>query len=147
MCGMSLILLRMTQPPNMGKPVQPPQGPHTDTFYASLLGQEQGPLSYGDLQNLTRSGQVKPETQIRTATSSWFPVSQVPGLFSDKDWLTTVLISFFVGSLGIDRFWLGYTGLGILKLVTCGGLGIWSLIDFILIILRKVPDARGLPLK
>ncbi|MGU3293672.1 NINE protein [Williamsia sp. M5A3_1d] len=136
----------MTQPP-MGKPMQPPSGPQNDTFYAAILGQEQGPMTYFDLQNLTRSGQLKPEMQVRTTTSSWFPVSQVPGLFSDKDWLTTVLISFFLGSLGIDRFWLGYTGLGILKLITCGGLGVWSLIDFILIILRKVPDSNGVPLR
>ena len=61
--------------------------------------------------------------------------------------MTTVLISFFLGSLGIDRFWLGYTGLGILKLITCGGLGVWSLIDFIPIILRKVPDSNGVPLR
>ncbi|GAA2066514.1 TM2 domain-containing protein [Williamsia deligens] len=125
----------------------PPAGPQNDTFYAAVMGQEWGPMGYHDLAGLVRSGQVRAETQVRTATSTWFPVTQVPGLFSDKDWLTTVIISFFLGGLGIDRFWLGYTGLGILKLITCGGFGVWALIDFILILLRKVPDSNGVPLR
>ena len=104
-------------------------------------------MTYPDLQNMVRTGQIRAETQVRTATSTWFPVTQVPGLFSDKDWLTTVIISFFLGGLGIDRFWLGYTGLGILKLITCGGFGVWALIDFILILLRRVPDSHGQPLR
>jgi TM2 domain-containing membrane protein YozV len=58
-------------------------------------------------------------------------------------WLTLALLSFFLGCLGIDRFYTGYIGLGILKLITAGGCGIWALIDFILIICGKYKDANG----
>lgn len=118
------------------------------SFFISQMGQEQGPLQIGQLAQMATSGNLKPDTMVRTdASQQWFPARDVPGLYSQKEWLTTVLISFFLGGLGIDRFFLGYTGLGIAKLLTCGGLGIWSLIDFILILLRKVTDAQGRPLR
>ncbi len=60
-----------------------------------------------------------------------------------KSWMTALLLSFFVGGFGVDRFYLGYTGLGVAKLLTCGGLGIWTLIDFIMIAMNKIPDANG----
>lgn len=49
------------------------------------------------------------------------------------NWLLTLLMSIFFGQLGVDRFIMGNVGLGILKLLTFGGFGIWWLIDLILI--------------
>jgi TM2 domain-containing membrane protein YozV len=49
------------------------------------------------------------------------------------NWIIALLLSIFFGSLGVDRFILGHIWLGLLKLVTLGGFGIWWLIDVILI--------------
>lgn len=46
---------------------------------------------------------------------------------------TTLIISLLGGGLGLDRFYLGQTGKGIAKLLTCGGFGIWAIIDLFLI--------------
>ena len=63
-----------------------------------------------------------------------------------KSWVTALLLSWLLGIFGVDRFYLGYTGLGIAKLLTLGGCFIWAFIDLILIILKKLPDADGNPL-
>jgi TM2 domain-containing membrane protein YozV len=50
-----------------------------------------------------------------------------------KDPTTMLIVSILGGHWGIDRFMLGETGLGIAKLLTCGGMGIWTIIDFFMI--------------
>jgi TM2 domain-containing membrane protein YozV len=64
-----------------------------------------------------------------------------------RNWLVALLLSLFLGWLGVDRFYLGYIGLGVLKLITLGGCGIWQLIDIILIAMNQLPDAEGRPLE
>ena len=64
-----------------------------------------------------------------------------------KEWLVTLLLSFFVGYLGIHRFYTGHTGIGVAQLLTLGGCGIWAFIDFIMILLGNFKDAQGRPLK
>ena len=74
------------------------------------------------------------------------------GQTSQKEWMVALLLSFFLGSLGVDRFYLGYTTLGIVQLVlgilTCGIVsGIWGLIEGILILTGSInKDAKGNPL-
>ena len=50
-----------------------------------------------------------------------------------KDPMTALIISLFLGCYGVDRFYVGDTGVGIAKLITCGGCGIWAIIDWFLI--------------
>ena len=79
--------------------------------------------------------------------SAFPPPGSGQGPVSDKEWVVAVILSWLLGGLGIDRFYLGYTGLGVLKLLTLGGCGVWALIDAILITIGNVPDAQGRPLK
>jgi len=64
--------------------------------------------------------------------------------YSDKDWLTTLLFSIFLGGLGIHRFYVGKIGTGILWLLTGGCLGIGALVDIILIATESFTDEFGL---
>ena len=50
-----------------------------------------------------------------------------------KDPTIALIISLLAGTLGIDRFYIGDMGLGVLKLITCGGFGIWTIVDWFLI--------------
>ncbi|WP_433376633.1 TM2 domain-containing protein [Actinoplanes sp. CA-142083] len=60
-----------------------------------------------------------------------------------KSWLAALLLCFFVGVLGIHRFYVGKIGTGILMLITFGGFGIWTLIDFIMIAVGSFKDKQG----
>jgi len=63
-----------------------------------------------------------------------------------KNFMTTALLGIFLGTFGADRFYLGDTGLAIAKLLTCGGCGIWSLIDNIMLVTGQRTDAQKRPL-
>lgn len=60
-----------------------------------------------------------------------------------KSKVVALILSIFLGELGIDRFYLGYIGTGILKLITCGGFGIWWLIELIMIATGKLKPKDG----
>jgi TM2 domain-containing membrane protein YozV len=69
------------------------------------------------------------ERLIALDDSKWAMISSI----QLKDPTVSLIVSILAGSLGIDRFLIGDIGMGIGKLLTCGGLGIWAIIDWFLI--------------
>lgn len=61
----------------------------------------------------------------------------------NQRWLATLLLCWILGVFGIHRFYLGRVGTGVLMLLTFGGLGIWYLVDLILVIVGSMRDDRG----
>lgn len=109
------------QPPQGG---QPPQGAYPPQYGAP----------YG------QPGYVDP-----SAPYGRHPVTGEP--YSDKSKLTAGLLELFLGGVGAGRWYLGNTGLALGQLFTCGGLGIWALIDAIMMLTGNVRDQYGRPLR
>jgi TM2 domain-containing membrane protein YozV len=69
------------------------------------------------------------------------------GPVSPHSRLVAALLCFFFGVLGVHRFYVGKVGTGVLQILTAGGLGVWTLIDFIVILVGGFRDKNGLPLQ
>ena len=94
---------------------------------------------------------------LATVTNAFPPAAPPPptpqpvyyaGPVSPKSRLVATLLSFFLGGLGVDRFYLGNIGMGVAKLLVGWlTLGIWPLVDFIIIVAGAAHDGEGLPVK
>ena len=110
--------------------------------------QPDSPVDTFTLSAWAKTKVIQPDTQVTdTETNRTFAASQIPGVFSDKEYIIALLFSIFLGYFGIDRFYMGQVGMGIGKLLTGGGCGVWWLIDVILIATRSSNDSAGRPLK
>jgi len=117
------------------------------TWTVRIPGQPENPVDTATLQNWAKSGFVRPDTMVTEVSTGYaYQARQIPGVFSSKSYVTALLLSFFFGVFGVDRFYLGHVGVGLGKLFTFGGLGIWALIDFILIATKNIKDNQGIPL-
>lgn len=84
---------------------------------------------------------VKTADESATAKASPAPAHKPGG--SGKSQIIALLLCFFLGGIGIHRFYLGYTWQGVVQLLTAGGCGIWALIDFIRIITGDLGPKDG----
>jgi TM2 domain-containing membrane protein YozV len=75
--------------------------------------------------------------------TDWWKAVNNNATVSEKSWWTTFWLSLFFGCFGADRFYLGRTGLGIIKLITFGGSFWWWIIDFCLLLTGKMKDGEG----
>lgn len=66
---------------------------------------------------------------------------------SEKGFVPALLLCFFLGFLGVHRFYVGKVGTGILMLLTLGGMGIWTIIDFVMIAVGSFRDKEGRTIK
>ncbi|MEC9309755.1 MAG: TM2 domain-containing protein [Chloroflexota bacterium] len=66
---------------------------------------------------------------------------------SEKSFVTAILSCYFMSRIGIHRFYVGKSGTGVLMLLSLGGLGIWSIIDFVTIVTGNFSDSNGLIIK
>jgi TM2 domain-containing membrane protein YozV len=101
--------------------------PSIAIFYAIyLILPEMMPSIFSQMKNSEKKQKYQPSDEL-----------------SEKEFLPTLILCFFVGFLGIHRFYAGKIGTGILLIVTLGGLGIWVLVDFIMICIGSFRDIEG----
>ena len=99
-------------------------------------------LTYASFPVQTAPVAASNSTTVTVAKNETELVS--PAAFGgEKSQLVALLLCFFVGIIGIHRFYLGYTWQGIVQILTLGGLGIWTLIDFVRIILGTLKPKDG----
>lgn len=62
---------------------------------------------------------------------------------SQRSYVVTLFLAYFLGIFGIHRFYTGYVLIGLVQLLTCGCFGLWTVIDIISLTLNKYKDAQG----
>ncbi len=119
-----------------------------------MPGEPEREMDTMTLQAWANAGKVSGDTMVvENSTQERWQAKQIAGVFSKRDWLVALLLAIFLGSLGVDRFYMGKVGTGILKLLvtlfffwTLILFLIWPIIDIILIATKKMTDKEGLRL-
>jgi TM2 domain-containing membrane protein YozV len=86
---------------------------------------------------------TSPVAEFCTKCGAKLGVKTLESNISDKSRLVVTLLAWYLGPLGIHRFYLGKIGTGLLMLFTFGGLGIWAIIDFIIAVSGNMKDKEG----
>jgi hypothetical protein len=130
------------RPPAQPAPGQPPYGQPAPPYIQPPYGQP----TYGQPQYGPVGAYGQPHIGYDPAAPyGRHPITGEP--YSDKQKIVAGLPQLFLGGFGAGRFYLGHNGIAVAQLLTCGGCGIWALIDGILMLMGNVRDAQGRPLR
>jgi ribosomal protein L40E len=144
LCGARLPTQQYQQPQQQFQQQQQPQYQPPQQQYQQQQPQYQAPPPQYQQHQQQPPPQPQPQYQ---APPQQYTQQQPDYLKGGKSKIVAAVLSFFLGWLGVDRFYLGYVGLGVIKLITFGGFGIWELIDFIMILMGRLGPADGSPYK
>jgi TM2 domain-containing membrane protein YozV len=97
----------------------------------------------GEMINI--KAEICPKCGVRQTMQSTLIISEITE--QRNKWITCLLLCWFLGAFGVHRFYTGHTVLGVIQLLTLGGCGIWTIIDFIIIVSGNFKDAEGNPIK
>jgi hypothetical protein len=129
-------------PPMPTQPYAPPQqytGPHQQ-----YTGPQ--PQQYAQPQYATPPPPgMAPGMGYPGAPYGYDPVTGIP--YSDKSKVAAGVLQLVLGQFGVGRFYMGDTGIAVAQLLTCGGCGIWALVDGIIILVNGGTDSEGRPLR
>jgi hypothetical protein len=125
------------------QPQQPQPGQLPQPTPGQPSEQQQQPVYQQPVQFPQTAYQQSPPAPQPDYGQPSSPDQSLAGQVSDKQYFLALLFSFLFGGFAVDRFYLGHIGTGVAKLLTLGGLGIWSLVDFLLIAFGKLKDKQG----
>lgn len=102
---------------------------------------------YWDGQQWRTDGPQASASSVASYGGAGYGADPSGGQLSDKSKLVAGLLQIFLGSFAVGRFYLGYTNIALIQIAvticTCGIGALWPLVDGIMIIMGKVPDAQG----
>ena len=138
------------QPPQQ-QPVQPPQQPPYPPPYQAPYqgpGYQPPPPGYGP-PGFSAQGSIGylPPGYPQPQPGAPFGVDPYGRPYSDKNKIVAGVLQLAFGTVGAGRWYTGHYGIAVAQLLTCGGLGIWAIVDGILMLVDKVTDPMGRPLR
>jgi hypothetical protein len=127
------------------QPGQPAYGSPDQPAYGQQYGQQPYPQQpYGQQPYAPAYGQVAP---YGVSAEAPYGVDHMGRPFSDKSKIVAGVLQLFLGGFGAGRWYTGHYGIAVAQLLTCGGCGVWSLVDGILMLVGNVTDPQGRPLR